>query len=89
MELYKLIDGYQARREDGAFMAAWFTSNMMSVHTKHPVPAKELVRPFLHEKTSGELRREREEFLKSFTRQREEAGLDGDRSEYLDPDRSE
>lgn len=64
MELSKLIDGYQVRREDQAFTTAWFVSNMISVHTKHPVPAKELARPFLHEKTDGERERERKAFFR-------------------------
>lgn len=86
MELSKLIDGYQVRREDQAFTTAWFVSNMISVHTKHPVPAKELARPFLHEKTGGERERERKAFLESFKSQREEAGFDGDSDEYLGQD---
>lgn len=78
MELNKLIDGYQVRREDRAYVLAWYVSNMMSVHTKHPVQAKDLVRPFLHDKTPGELRREKEEFLARFRQQREEAGYGDD-----------
>ncbi|AXB81783.1 hypothetical protein ACG98G_00220 [Megasphaera hexanoica] len=84
-----MVEGYQVRREDRAFAAAWFVSNMMSVHTKHPVQAKELARPFLHEKTSGEIRRDRDEFMESFMKQREEAGFDGDCDEYFGQDWSE
>lgn len=86
MELNKLIEGYQVRREDRAFMTAWFVSNMINVHIKHPIQAKELAKPFLHEKTSSEIRRERDEFITSFRKQREEAGFDGDSDEYFGED---
>ena len=51
---------------------------------KHGIKAKELARPFLHEKTIGEAQQEKETFLASFKRQREEAEENGDSSEYLD-----
>ena len=78
-----MIDGCQARREDKAFAVSWYVSNLMNIHLKHGIKAKELARPFLHEKTAGEVQRERETFLASFQRQREEAE-NGDSSEYFD-----
>lgn len=83
MELNKMIEGCQARREDKAFAVSWYVSNLMNIHLKHGIKAKELARPFLHEKTIGEVEQEKEAFLASFKRQREEAE-DGDGSEHFD-----
>lgn len=84
MELNKMIEGCQTRREDKAFAVSWYVSNLMNIHLKHGIKAKELARPFLHEKTIGEVQQEKETFLASFKRQREEAEENGDSSEYLD-----
>ncbi len=83
MELNKMIEGCQARREDKAFAVSWYVSNLMNIHLKRSVQAKELAKPFLREKTAGEIQQEKEAFLASFKRQREEAE-DGDSSEHFD-----
>lgn len=79
-----MIDGCQARREDTAFAASWYVSNLMNVHLKHAIKAHDLARPFLHEKTAGELQQEKEAFLESFKRQREEEPDNGNSGEHLD-----
>lgn len=79
-----MIDGYLVRREDSAYAASWYVSNLMNIHLKHSIEANELAKPFIRLKSKEQREREKDEFLREFQRQRKEALAHGDSSEYLD-----
>jgi hypothetical protein len=81
MELNKMIDGYQVRREDKVYRDAWFFAMVINAHpVKKAVMPKELAKPFLRQKSIAEKEREKEDFMESFKRQRKEALKHGDDS---------
>lgn len=75
-----MIAGYQVRREDKAYAASWYVSNMMNVHLKNGITVKTLAKPFLHELTETEIEQDRNDFMVAFKAQREEALSDGNGS---------
>ncbi|MEG0798696.1 MAG: hypothetical protein RR384_07920 [Acidaminococcaceae bacterium] len=62
-EFYKLLTGFKWRQENEENLLAYFTSWQMSVHTKKPVDATDLLKP-LRPELKGEKKKSDAEYLK-------------------------
>lgn len=67
-----MVNAYHEVKMGRMWEQAYWVSNLISIHTKKPVTAKTLMKPFIKKKDAEQIKKEREQFFNDFDKQRKE-----------------